>query len=339
MFFDLSNMQELLRNAPQAIYSGDEYVYISPSELLPNFWSNHVRHSGNGGTGWIPELLWRLVVPAFIFTLLWSVTRIFTSRVVFPKLAKKFGVKSPKQSRKLSYQLWLLLFYTSSTLYALLFVTPGQPWATSHGGPGYMHFWLNHPQLPSVVMSIYLLYEIGFYMAELFAIFIEDRRSDFAEYVFHHILTLLLLSNAWVCLDHRAGGVILLLHDLSDIFLCLVKVFYYTKCQKLSSIAFGTFALVFAYCRLYWFPQVIYAYWFVRPAILPATVSHWANTLMLTALQLLHVYWFMLIIRMTIRLLRNSKSGDVRSDDEEECQPVKTPSNRVASNKAADAQK
>ena len=179
-----------------------------------------------------------------------SVTRIFTSRVVFPKTRQKnSGSRAPKTITQVELPVVAAVVFTRpSTFVRSLVRHPGGSHGQRRtGGPGYMHFWLNHPQLPSVVhehlsaVRDRLLHGRNC-LPFLLKIVAATSRSTCSTIS----LRWLLLSNAWVCLDHRAGGVILLLPRLVGHLLVPREGVLLHEMPKSSPPSpSGTFALVF----------------------------------------------------------------------------------------------
>jgi len=48
-------------------------------------------------------------------------------------------------------------------------------------------------------------------------------------YLFHHLYTVLLLTGSWLCKQHRIGSLVLILHDVGDIFLPIGKCYSYAE--------------------------------------------------------------------------------------------------------------
>jgi len=82
---------------------------------------------------------------------------------------------------------------------------------------------------------------------------------------------------------------------------------------------FAAFALTFFVTRLVLYPRyLVYSLLYEAPAILGGTwPGYWVFATLLVVLQLLHVFWFYLIMRMIVGLLsQGNVEKDVRSDDE-----------------------
>jgi ceramide synthetase len=154
---------------------------------------------------------------------------------------------------------------------------------------------------------------------------VETVRKDFKEMLIHHVATIGLISLSHYFGFHRIGYVVLLIHDIGDIFLYSAKFFNYLKWNIITNILFGLFAIVFFAARLVAFPFVITTSWYATMGYVEGIDG---NTIvgapilptLLTVLQVLHFMWFGLILRMVYRMLSNKESSqkDIRSDDEAE---------------------
>lgn len=86
--------------------------------------------------------------------------------------------------------------------------------------------------------------ETGFYYSLLIASSFDVRRSDFFQMVFHHFVTIGLLSISWLINFVRVGTLVLLSHDVSDVTLEFAKlVRYNTKDAKYSNACFVIFVV------------------------------------------------------------------------------------------------
>eukprot|EP00062_Callorhinchus_milii_P026610 gi/632988923/ref/XP_007883370.1/ PREDICTED: ceramide synthase 5-like [Callorhinchus milii] len=169
--------------------------------------------------------------------------------------------------------------------------------------------------------------EFGFYGSLIFSQFFDVKRKDFVVMCIHHHVTILLLTIAYVANMIRAGAIVLLLHDAADIFLELAKMANYAKWQRLCNTFFLLFAVVFIVTRLIIYPiksvrSVFYESWEI---IGPFRIWGFINLLLLT-LQVMHIYWSYLIIRMVFKAFHKGKvskddRSDVDSSSEEEDQP------------------
>lgn len=154
----------------------------------------------------------------------------------------------------------------------------------------------------------------------------------------HHVVTIILLSVSYMLNQHRIGTVVLIIHDLSDIFLEGSKTLNYFKFKKVVNIGFAIFAVAFFVTRLICLPlYVLHPIIFLYPNHLNYSLHHCYDAecksssnlaqlniksfwlFFLGSLQVLHIYWFALILRMVINALVTKRlDSDIRSDDENE---------------------
>lgn len=186
--------------------------------------------------------------------------------------------------------------------------------------------WKNWP-FHTISTSIIFYYhiELGCYLHQL--LWTEVSRSDALEMILHHIITISLIVVSFLSKFIRIGSIILFIHDLSDIFLELGKVLFYIINNKklhqykiIVDLLFGVFAIVFFYTRLYIYPFVLLRSVFIEGY--DNFKCEWYGCYFfasfLTLLQLLHIFWFALIMRMVIRLAKGTMNKDERSDDDED---------------------
>jgi len=187
--------------------------------------------------------------------------------------------------------------------------------------------WPHQAILPAV--EFYYQVELGAYLHQL--MWTEVSRSDSLEMIVHHLTTILLIVFSYLTNFSRFGSVILLLHDLADVFLESAKVFNYTSkapghhfAKHLCDVLFATFAITFFITRLVLYPRyILYTVFFEAPGIFGINwPGYWVFAGLLSTLQCLHVFWFYLIFRMVYRLVTTGIEKDERSDDEDESDSV-----------------
>nr|XP_031292998.1 ceramide synthase 4 isoform X2 [Camelus dromedarius] len=97
------------------------------------------------------------------------------------------------------------------------------------------------------------------------------------------------------------------------------KLFNYTHWRRTCDTLFIIFSLVFFYTRLVLFPtEIIYTTYYESIANLEPFFSYYFFNTLLMLLQLLHVFWSCLILRMIYSFMKKGQmEKDVRSDVEE----------------------
>ena len=255
--------------------------------------------------------------PALLFGVFFYLGRSAFKMVLFPPLARLMGIRG-KRANKFSYQLWLLMFYVVSSFYGFK-VIGDKPWVSFPLGKKEMYnLFSDSPFRAGSDIQFYYSYAIGFYLAELIAIFVEPKRSDFLEYLLHHVVTLYLVTFSWMGYETRIGTYVLLIHDISDIGLCTTKIAHYLGSNLMVNVNFVFFLASFVYMRLVCLPSLTIGIYLVGPAVRPFTVnSQILGFFVGIVLQSLHLFWFYLILRMLYRLVTGDGEGDVRSDEED----------------------
>uniref|UniRef100_A0A671UKI3 Ceramide synthase 2a n=1 Tax=Sparus aurata TaxID=8175 RepID=A0A671UKI3_SPAAU len=173
------------------------------------------------------------------------------------------------------------------------------------------------PLLPSQYW--YYMIELGFYLSLIFSVASDVKRKDFKEQIVHHIATISLISFSWLVNYIRGGTLVMLVHDSADYLMESAKMFNYAGWRKTCNCMFTMFAAVFIVTRL-----VILPFWIIHTTLVyPLTLYspflgfYFFNGLMLV-LQVLHIFWAVLILRMVIKFLPgNEIVEDERSDKEE----------------------
>ena len=173
-----------------------------------------------------------------------------------------------KTMHKFQDQMWQLFIHGSMTAFELyiLFVEDRGAW-TKEERAGvlnneFVSLWTPHPYSQPNNTSLHLFYlvQLAIWIDTCFSHrFIEERHKDYVMMYVHHLVTILLVLGSYANNYLRVGAVILFLHDSSDVFLDLLKIFNYLKLEGrrgcfIIEFAFLANLLVWAYTRLYIFP-------------------------------------------------------------------------------------
>ena len=294
---------------------GKPYMLPNWLDPWPNPFYANVAAAGYGGHGVDLAHLMDLWL-ALPLALLFIAAKIAMTKFVFLRLAAALGVRKSKTAGKFAYQMWLFSFYTASTVFGYLAQRGGGWLAFPQNDESTIAMYRDFPSPPSWEITWCVTFEVTFYLSEILWLFVEARRSDFLEYLLHHIVSLILIAMSYSGYDHRPGCYILLLHDSSDIFLCLGKCFHYAGLTGLSNAAFGIFVSGCVFMRLYCLPILGYYMFYASTTARMAAVNFWVLVcLLFGVIQLLHVYWFTLIVNVISRLMRGVR-GDNRSESD-----------------------
>jgi len=170
----------------------------------------------------------------------------------------------------------------------------------------------------------YYFIKLAFYASlSITGVLFDVARKDFWEMQLHHWTTMLLMVGSYSCGLHRIGALILLVHDVSDVFLEWAKgTNYIWEGSAMTQIFFALFAVMFLVCRL-----ILYPVWMIWPTINHAkqdfcTRNVWINNyhgVLLCILACLHCFWMYLITNILIKAVTGNKLEDSReaADSEE----------------------
>ncbi|KAJ9516876.1 hypothetical protein QJQ45_027273, partial [Haematococcus lacustris] len=235
--------------------------------------------------------------------------------------------------RKWNESCWKLTIYILFTSIAIS-ISIGEPWFWDT-----RYFWVGCSHFPPcnllVTPGMLLFYcmQTGFYVQAIhYLIFHEIRRKDWLESLVHHIATSVLLAYSYYVNFSRVGVMILLVHDMSDIFLEAAKlarqVGRYARRQGIATTFFVVFASVWIYTRNYVFPAILIrstlleTLWYADLHGIKVEPHYTIFNALLLLLELLHIYWTYLILKIVAKNLagtelRDIREGEAESDDDD----------------------
>ncbi|KAL1198402.1 ASC1-like protein [Cardamine amara subsp. amara] len=283
---------------------------------------------------------WVLIFFAPIFLIL----RLILDRFIFERVACRLVLfrgdytdlnKRRKKIVKFKESAWKCLCSFSVETFAL-YVTFREPWFKDTRcfwlGPG-DQIWPDQ-QIKLKMKGMYMFVG-GLNVYAFFALFFwETRRSDFKVMLVHHIVTSFLIILSFVFRFARIGSVILALHEISDVFLEMGKMCKYSGAETMTSVSFLLFLLSWTALRLIYYP--FWVLWSTSYESIkvkqdldkknmmktgpPLVVFYYVFNTLLYCLQILHIYWWVLICRVLIRQIRakGKIAKDIRSDSESE---------------------
>lgn len=145
-------------------------------------------------------------------------------------------------------------------------------------------------------------------------------RGDFREMCIHHIATnaLIMLSSSFALT--RAGSVIMVIHDISDVPVDLSKLANFVKWKTTTTVCFATMCLVWLATRLGFFPLVV-----IRSTIFDTLLLineenmepelfysvYWIFMIFVFVIFALHCTWFVMLIKIGYLLLLKGEAHDL----------------------------
>jgi len=268
----------------------------------------------------LPLFLGCLLVTALFIRLIKFFSMLF-GRALSNTLLSGAPFNSPLNKRytmnKWNDTCWQFIVHLSMSIFEL-YVISDESW---YAMP--ISVWIPRPREQVTKNSVMLLYalQIAIWIATGFGHrFIEERRKDYVVMFIHHIMTILLLLCSQAKNFHRIGVLVLLIHDVSDITVDLLKVSYYLKLQNwqgffLSEIIFVINLSSWVYFRFYIFvTRVLYTSSYLSHVVLFRPGQKLWNSdndmefiyisnVLLFGLLTLHIWWFFLFCRIGYKAL------------------------------------
>ncbi|KAK6828531.1 TLC domain-containing protein [Apiospora arundinis] len=269
---------------------------------------------------------------------------------VLEPLARRLGVAKDKDVTRFAEQSWMLVYY--SVAWPLgVYLYCQSPYFLNLGG-----LWEGWPHKEiDGLMKLYISVQWAYWMQQLIVVNIEARRKDYLEMMFHHIVTITLITASYAYHLTRVGHLILVLMDVVDLILPLAKCFKYLGSTTVCNALFGVFLFTWALTRHVLYLMVCWSFYYDLPQVVkvpcykgiaddlqgpfdaPGDGSRSyllepfydpAGTVCLTdgirtgfftflmGLELVICAWSFLILRVIARMMKGSGAEDVRSDDE-----------------------
>uniref|UniRef100_A0A8C2QL72 Ceramide synthase 3 n=1 Tax=Cricetulus griseus TaxID=10029 RepID=A0A8C2QL72_CRIGR len=220
----------------------------------------------------------------------------------------------PCRMKKFRESCWRFTFYFMITVAGVAFLYD-KPWAYD-----LWEVWHDYPKQPLLPSQYwYYILEMSFYWSLLFSLGSDIKRKDFLANVIHHLAAISLMSFSWCANYIRSGTLVMLVHDVSDIWLESAKMFSYAGWKQTCNALFLIFSIVFFISRFIIFPfWILYCTLILPLYYLEPFFSYIFLNFQLMVLQGLHLYWGYFIMKMLNRCIFMKSIQDVRSDDEEE---------------------
>jgi ceramide synthetase len=222
-----------------------------------------------------------------------------------------------KQLHKFSEVSYKMCWHILLTVYGLFFFAVGE----GYFGDTKNILWNDYPLMRvSSTLYWYIMAEFGYYIHEFVFFFFEQKRSDDAMMLTHHLATLTLISGSYLMNMTPIATATMIVHDIADSLLEIAKLFNYMKdarpwAEGVSDGVFVSFAIAFITSRCGVFPyKIIYQGLLLsRNITVPAFFALDAFIAGLLILQVLHIIWSYMIVRSALKFLKGEELTDERS--------------------------
>ncbi|KAK3676987.1 Sphingosine N-acyltransferase lag1 [Recurvomyces mirabilis] len=291
------------------------------------------------------------------FIVLFTALRAFSLDYLLLPLAGYCGIAKKKDRIRFAEQSYMLLYYATYWTWGLILFLRNTPSTVTGLESLLISLWTDFPHLllgPG--MKLYYLSQFAFWIQQVAVIHLEEPRKDHYQMLSHHVITIALLAGSYPYRQWRVGNAILVCMDLVDFIFPAAKILKYLQLQTACDAAFALFVVSWlvsrhiAYGAICW---SIYAHVntvtmgygtystrtgervntdggslvlenLFQPILWPGkeTVGfnariRWTFLGLLGALQGITIAWFVMIVRVVVRVLRGEGADDSRSEAED----------------------
>lgn len=160
----------------------------------------------------------------------------------------------------------------------------------------------------------YFMLQLGYHMHSLIVHVTSKIRNDFMEMLLHHTLTVMLVSLAYLMNYLPMSLLILYSHDISDAFVSFSRALVDTNMNKLAFCCYLCLMITWVYTRL-----IIFPFDLIRMSCYTNPMIHEMYGIgilgaMVHVLVILHIYWFILLVKMGIKFIQTSTPTDMQQD-------------------------
>eukprot|EP00834_Sanchytrium_tribonematis_P005928 NODE_395_length_8134_cov_0.767393.p3 type:complete len:307 gc:universal NODE_395_length_8134_cov_0.767393:7210-6290(-) len=242
-------------------------------------------------------------------------------RIIFMKYVH-FNVKKEQRLKEQAYQ---FMIYSISFIYGI-YNYQISPLPTSW-------VYIVHPY-PQKYTSWHLKqYYLGIgalWCHMIFVLHMEKKRKDHLMMLVHHFVALSMVITSWYANGALLGILIETIFDSMDIVLCLAKCMKYLHYNKSADLLFGLFVVGWVYTRQYLYVHVILQWWDFSKynemkwdpkngLFVNDWMMFWSKILMVGLLFMVF-FWFIMILKLVVKVIKGNNVDDSRSDDEDEKQ-------------------
>lgn len=272
------------------------------------------------------------------FVVTWVVVltfiRLFLMHYVLAAIARARQINLRKARTRFVEQGWMVTYYTVLWGYGMWLYWHADYWLNCD------YLYIGWPYLPMAgLFKAYYLVQTACWIQQIFVLNVEERRKDHWQMFSHHIITVLLCTLLYAEYFTKIGHVILVIMDFGDIFLSGAKILKYLGFTTACDVAFNLFFVLWVVLRHGVYNYVYYHSLFRAQALMehsrcdvvqagsgpcwtPAQFRVFYS--LLGGLQLITIAWFVMILRVAVKVVTGKGAEDVRSDEDDTDEEVET---------------
>ncbi|KAF9922761.1 sphingosine N-acyltransferase lag1 [Mortierella alpina] len=241
---------------------------------------------------------------------------------IFNPFGKWLGIRNSKLER-FEEQMYIMLYYIISWTCGMVLMYNSPYWMNTD------HYFIGYPHAEMCGgLKAYYLMELGFWVQQIYVVNTDSKRKDYLAMLLHHVITCTLIGLTYALHLTRGGNAVMVVMDISDVFLAIAKVLKYLGRSTVCDAFFGLFVASWVITRHYLFPVIIMSLYnkpqqFLDMAwdpdnskFLTVNVQNILLALML-GLECILCYWLLMISKVICQMLNGAAANDNRSHDEE----------------------
>lgn len=159
-------------------------------------------------------------------------------------------------------------------------------------------------------IKLYLTIQLGYHIFSLIQHIFNKAKNDYIDMLLHHLMTVALVGLAYFMNYVAISILVLLVHDLSDVFGYLVRIFIDTEYKNFAVLCYVGLLMSWLYFRLIVLPFEIMRFGIYLNPIIQDLNGYLLLAVMLHCLIILHVYWYYLFIQMGIKFIKTKSAED-----------------------------
>ncbi|KAF9966403.1 sphingosine N-acyltransferase lag1 [Mortierella alpina] len=241
----------------------------------------------------------------------------------FNPLGKQLGVRGSSKLERFEEQGYIIVYYVLSWTAGMVLMYNSPHWMNTD------HYWIGYPHYKLTgAFKAYYLVQFGFWLQQIYVVNTDMKRKDYLAMLIHHFITCALIGGSYVFHLTRIGNAILVVMDVSDVFLAIPKMLKYQGYTTICDYLFGLFVVSWAITRHYLFPIIIMSLYhgpqkFIDMKWEPETENYMSLNVQRGFLALLYgleavlCFWFLMIFKVIYKMFNGAAADDNRSHDED----------------------
>ncbi|KAF9957357.1 sphingosine N-acyltransferase lag1 [Mortierella alpina] len=241
----------------------------------------------------------------------------------FKPLGKRLGVRGSSKLERFEEQGYIIVYYVLSWSAGMILMYNSPHWMNTD------HYWIGYPHYKLTgAFKAYYLVQFGFWLQQIYVVNTDMKRKDYMAMLIHHFITCALIGGSYVFHLTRIGNAILVVMDVSDVFLAIPKMLKYQGYTTICDYLFGLFVVSWAITRHYLFPIIIMSLYNGPPKFIDMKWEPETNNFMslnvqrgflalLYGLEAVLCFWFLMIFKVIYKMFNGAAADDNRSHDED----------------------